>query len=112
MNPAGKPKGTQNRTTVEFKSAVKHLIDFATPQMVGWLEKIAQESPEKALEMVYKFAQFGYPLLARSEIKHEGDQKLILQVVTGLPDSTPLKLDANQKLIDVEYKEVQEAKTE
>lgn len=63
----GRKKGAENRQTVEFKQAVNNLIAFATPQMVDWLEIIAAEDPNKALDHVYKFAQFGYPLLARSE---------------------------------------------
>ena len=66
-NLNGRPKGVQNKATVEFKEAVTNMISYATPQMVKWLEKIAKKNPEKALEMVYKFAQFGYPLLARTE---------------------------------------------
>lgn len=71
-NPSGKPKGIQNKTTVEFKEAVNNLISYATPQMVDWLTMIAADDPNKALDHVYKFAQFGYPLLSRAEMKHEG----------------------------------------
>jgi hypothetical protein len=66
-NPAGRHKGKPNRVTVEFKEAVNNLISFATPQMVDWLTVVAAEDPNKALEHVYKFAQFGYPLLARTD---------------------------------------------
>ena len=68
---SGRPKGAVNKTTLEFKEAVNKLIEFATPQMIDWLERIAEDNPDKALDHVYKFAQFGYPLLARTEI----DQK-------------------------------------
>lgn len=66
-NPKGKKAGQQNKATLEFKEAVNKLIDYATPQMVEWLELVAQEDPSKALDHIYKFAQFGYPLLARTE---------------------------------------------
>lgn len=68
----GRTAGTPNKVTVEFKDAVNKLIDFATPQMVDWLTLIAAEDPNKALDHVYKFAQFGFPLLSRAEMKHEG----------------------------------------
>lgn len=64
---AGRPKGTANKSTLEFKEAVNKLIDFATPQMVGWLDAIARDDPNKALDHVYKFAQFGFPLLSRAD---------------------------------------------
>lgn len=66
MNPKGRGN-SPNKATVEFKEAVKNLINYATPQMVDWLSLVAAEDPNKALDHVYKFAQFGYPLLARSE---------------------------------------------
>lgn len=64
---AGRKKGEQNKATLEFKEAINNLIAFATPQMIDWLERVALDSPDKALDMVYKFAQFGYPLLARQD---------------------------------------------
>lgn len=77
----GRPKGKPNAATVEFKEAVKHLIEYATPQMTEWLSVVAQEDPSRALEHIFKFAQFGYPLLARSE--HTGpDGKDIKHTVT------------------------------
>lgn len=61
----GRPKGMQNRATIEFREGVNKLIETATPKLVEWLEEI--DDPNKRLDMVYKFAQFGYPLLARTE---------------------------------------------
>lgn len=66
MNPKGRGN-SPNKITVEFKEAVNNLINFSTPQMVDWLTLVAAEDPNKALDHVYKFAQFGYPLLARTE---------------------------------------------
>lgn len=84
-NPNGRPKGIENKATLEFKEAVNKLIDFATPQMVGWLDTIAQDDPNKALDHVYKFAQFGFPLLSRAELKHEGEITLS-QMIADLHD--------------------------
>lgn len=71
----GRPPGVPNKATMEFKEAVNNLIEFATPQMVMWLERVATSDPEKALELIYKFAQFGYPLLARTI--HDGNIGII-----------------------------------
>lgn len=80
---SGKTKGVHNKVTLEFKEAVNNLINFATPQMVDWLGQIAQESPDKALDHVYKFAQFGYPLLARTEMtgKDGGAVKVMMDTI-------------------------------
>lgn len=66
-NPNGRGN-SPNKVTMEFKEAVNNLINFATPQMVDWLTLVAAEDPNKALDHVYKFAQFGYPLLQRTAL--------------------------------------------
>jgi len=74
-NPnAGRPAGAVNKQTLEFKEAVNNLLQYAMPEMVGWLSEIAKESPEKALELIHKYAQFAYPMLARQEVTgRDGD---------------------------------------
>lgn len=83
-NPKGRG-ASQNKATVEFKEAVNRLIDYATPQMVDWLKDVADEDPNKALDHVYKFAQFGYPLLARAELT--GKDGSAIKTEASLPDS-------------------------
>lgn len=87
---AGRPKGSQSRTTVEFKEAVNNLISFATPQMVKWLEIVAAEDPNKALDHIYKFAQFGYPLLARVDGQQEHSHKHYVYdtAIRGAPNAS------------------------
>ena len=83
----GRPKGVPNKSTIEFKLAVTKLIEYATPQMVSWLEAVAAEDPSKALDHLYKFAQFGYPLLARTDTVLSGpngspvEQKVTIEFV-------------------------------
>lgn len=83
-NPKGKKPGQQNKATLEFKEAVNKLLDFATPQMVGWLEEVAQENPEKALDHVYKFAQFAYPLLARQTLSGDPENPIVYKKIEDI----------------------------
>lgn len=83
----GKKAGTPNKSTIEFKEAVNNLIQFATPQMVTWLGRIAEEDPNKALDHVFKFAQFGYPLLSRTALTNPDGDALEIKIVTGLADA-------------------------
>lgn len=71
----GRPKGSANQATIEFKDAVNKLIDYATPQMVSWLSEI--EDPSKRLDHIYKFAQFGYPLLSRQTQAGDPDSPVV-----------------------------------
>ena len=87
-NPNGRKPGSQNKATIEFKEAVNNLISFATPQMVDWLTKVAKDDPNKALDHVYKFAQFGYPLQSRSD------------TTLSSPNGGPVELSATVKFLD------------
>ncbi len=64
-NPKGKPKGIQNKTTIEFKEAINKLLTHAAPSMVKWLDRIAEEDPYKALSIIDKLGEFAYPKLSR-----------------------------------------------
>lgn len=71
---AGRKKGVPNKTTMQFKEGVNKMIEYATPQMVQWLSEI--ENPKDRMDLIYKFAQFGYPLLARTELTGDPDKPL------------------------------------
>lgn len=85
IKTGGRVVGSKNHATSEFKDAVNKLLSYSTPKMVNWLDSIAQTDPSKALEHVYKFAQFGYPLLSRTEMKHEGELTLN-QILANIDD--------------------------
>lgn len=71
VNGSGRKKGTPNKITIEFKQALNNLLEFAAPQMVGWLEQIAREDPNKAMDHVAKLAEYVHPKLARTDGKIE-----------------------------------------
>jgi hypothetical protein len=66
-NPRGRVKGSQNKATIEFKTALNQLLESSTPEMIGWLERVAKDDPAKALDLIGKLAEYVYPKLARSE---------------------------------------------
>lgn len=76
----GSRKGVPNKVTVEFKTAVTKLLDYAAPEMVGWLSRVAEENPEKALDLTAKLAEYAAPKLARTEVTGEngGPQRHII----------------------------------
>lgn len=87
-NPAGKPKGASNRTTIEFKEAVNNLLNHATPNMIKWLDKVAEDSPEKALDTVAKLAEYVAPKLSRQDQHHHGQLQIVKRVdLTGKGDT-------------------------
>lgn len=75
----GRPKGLPNKATVEFKQAVTNLLNYAAPEMVGWLSRVAEESPEKALDLTAKLAEYAAPKLARTELAGDKDNPIKLE---------------------------------
>ena len=66
-NPAGKPKGAVNKTTTEFKQALNMLLEHAAPKMIEWLDRIAVDDPNRALDHVGRLAEYVYPKLQRTD---------------------------------------------
>ena len=75
---AGRPKGVQNKNTEEFKLHLNALLENSAPKMQKWLEDIAEESPEKAFDILSKFAEYIHPKLARTENKNSHDGEITL----------------------------------
>lgn len=85
----GRPPGTLNKATVEFRDTVRSLLDKNATNVAKWLEQVAEgipevvdsdgkvatkgvpASPEKALDLLAKLAEYAAPKLARTE--HIGD---------------------------------------
>lgn len=85
----GRPPGTLNKATVEFRDTVRALLDKNATNVAKWLEQVAEgvpevvdsdgkvatkgvpASPEKALDLLAKLAEYAAPKLARTE--HIGD---------------------------------------
>ena len=71
----GRPKGAENRTTIEFREALNDVLEFSAPQIREWLMMVAAEDPAKALDLITKLAEYCYPKLARQEqIVKDGDK--------------------------------------
>ena len=72
---AGRPKGTPNRVTVEFRDTVKALLESNSQNVAVWLNQVAggngdpdKADPGRALDLLAKLAEYAAPKLARTEI--------------------------------------------
>jgi hypothetical protein len=81
---SGKQKGSQNKTTREFKEALNHFIQNSQENLLEWLESI--ELPEKRIDCFVKIAEFVYPKLARTDITSQGEKLQAPQLVIYLPE--------------------------
>jgi hypothetical protein len=66
-NPAGRPVGSQNRATIEFRQTVKDLLEDNRENVATWLSDVAKDDPGRALALLKDLAEYAYPKLARTE---------------------------------------------
>lgn len=64
----GRTIGTPNKTTSEIRQAFNELISSKLPELSTWLDDVAKDNPEKALDIIIKFSDFIIPKLQRTEI--------------------------------------------
>ena len=78
---AGSRKGIPNKATKEIREAFKLLVEGNLDNMKVWLSDVAEEDPEKALNILLKMSEFVVPKLQRQEIEHEiRDKQVIINV--------------------------------
>lgn len=80
MGPGpGRPKGSQNKVTREFRETVRKLLEDNSENVGRWLLQVAEgdgsengrADPGKALDLLAKLAEFAAPKLGR--VEHVGD---------------------------------------
>ncbi|WP_437396639.1 hypothetical protein [Flagellimonas lutimaris] len=57
-----------NKSTSEIRDSFQKLIEGKLPKLSKWLDEVAKDNPEKALDIIAKYAEFVLPKLQRSEI--------------------------------------------
>ena len=75
---AGSRKGVPNKTTAEIRNAFQMLVEDNLDNMKVWLSDVAQEDPERALEIMLKMAEYIVPKLSRTEVKADITDKSIV----------------------------------
>lgn len=77
MGPGpGRPKGSVNKVTKEFRETVRQLLEDNSENVGIWLQQVAdgvdgRPDPGKALDLLAKLAEFAAPKLGR--VEHVGD---------------------------------------
>lgn len=72
----GRKAGVPNKATADARRAIADLLDMAAPKMVKWLDRVAETDPAKALDLVFKAAEYHIPKLARTELTGAGGKEL------------------------------------
>jgi hypothetical protein len=85
-------KGVPNKSTAEVREAFKLLITDNLPNLDKWLNKVAQENPEKALDIIVKFSDFIIPKLQRVEVDASLSTEHFIKMTSGERQSRIIEL--------------------
>lgn len=75
----GRKIGSVNRTTAEIKQAFQLLVDNNVDKMGDWLDRIAQDNPEKAIKIIIDLSEFIIPKLSRGAVEVEQTNSIDLR---------------------------------
>ena len=64
----GRPKGLPNKATQQAREAIARFVDGNAHRLQEWLDRIADEDPEKAFSLFQSVIEYHVPKLARQEI--------------------------------------------
>lgn len=84
---SGRPKGSTSPDITKAREAIAKFCDLNAPQIQSWFDTVAKESPERALEILYKYLEFHVPKLSRQEqqpLDKDGkptDNKMLIEFV-------------------------------
>jgi hypothetical protein len=82
----GRPKGTQNKTSIEAKSIINRIVDKSLEWAEEDIEKLRKKDPIRAFELSMKLMDYAYPKLKSIEMKAEVSSK-IEQIVVNINKS-------------------------
>ena len=71
---SGSRKGIENKTTSDIKEAYAMLIRSNIPNLIKWLEIIAEKDPAKAIYILADLSEYVIPKLARTDLTNDGEK--------------------------------------
>lgn len=81
-----RPKGAQNRHTLNARAAIAALVDNNAHRLEGWLDEIAadpKQGPMAAWRCLMDVVEYHIPKLARTE--HVGDGGGAIKIIQATP---------------------------
>lgn len=73
----GRKKGTPNKKTKEIKEAFELIVDNNLNNIDEWIKNIADDNPEKAINIILKFAEYVLPKLNKTEYIETKDDEYV-----------------------------------
>ena len=67
-NPGGRPVGSKNKNSRDIKAAFRDLVAGNIDNLDQWINEVAKEKPERALEIIIKLSDFVVPKMRNLQI--------------------------------------------
>ena len=67
-NIQGRPKGVPNKVTTEIRDVYKELIENNLNNIYVWLEEVAKDNPDRALNFIIKLSKYVIPKLQNVDL--------------------------------------------
>jgi hypothetical protein len=86
----GREKGTPNKGTAELREAYIELLQNNISRVQELFDKVAENNPQKALELLLKLSEFAIPKLRAIEVNNESEKPMYTSldvriIETGFP---------------------------
>lgn len=64
----GRAKGTPNKSTTDVRAAIARIAEKNVSKVQGWLDRIANEDPDRAFDLYLRMIEYHIPKLSRAEV--------------------------------------------
>jgi hypothetical protein len=71
LKTTGRPKGTPNKVNQTFRETITKLLSDNSSNVGLWLERVSQDDPAKALDLLAKLAEYAAPKLSKVEMQSD-----------------------------------------
>lgn len=68
----GRRAGIPNKATREFRETIRQLLENNADNVSIWLDQVAADDPNRALEHIARLAEFAAPKMSRTEVVGDG----------------------------------------
>lgn len=73
LNRNGRKPGTPNKATKTFRETITKLLSDNSANVGVWLERVSEDDPAKALDLLAKLAEYAAPKLSKVEQTIDGN---------------------------------------
>lgn len=75
----------KTRSVDELRAVLKEILDSKMDKIPEWIERTANRSPSKAVELIANLAEYTIPRLSRTELTGRNGEDLTINVFTNDP---------------------------